>query len=463
MVVHTHRGAAGAGKGYAMRSLLAAVLLLGLSFRATANPPFELVIMEMVEAIYELEAGEIADWDAYLAGVAAIRVKAIEQIDIESLTLEQFETMLRRRLVYVKEPPLDNVDRFVAALTQRADDHSEDGAYALLLIARAEALKGGPRGAEASLRAIEHPQAAALLRNQRGGLVWLRCQWAVGARDRVRALNSIASLLDRVPDDFDPSNLSDIDALYDTLARDQDPRARELGETFRTRMLEAGRARVDALELNEKDRWWPELRLAFLEHAPARMNLLGSDAPDFDFLWWSDDDRPAQRLSDLRGEVVVLEFWSSDCGFCYDAFDKLAPIVEHYKGRPVRFVSLSERNGYVVTDYDAEEYEDTPDIRDEADATRRLINRLGHSWTFAIANELDFAPQLGVRGVPGMMILDHRGVVRGLGHDPRQPREKTLGLLDSLLAEREGDRAVAPRAASPGDDGSGGPETRPED
>jgi len=129
----------------------------------------------------------------------------------------------------------------------------------------------------------------------------------------------------------------------------------------------------------------------------------------------------------------------------------------------VRFVSLSERNGYVVIDYDAEQYEDTPDIRDEGDATRRLIERLGHSWSFAIANALDFTPQFGVYGVPHMIVLDHRGVVRALDHDPRQPREKTLALLDTLVAELKADRAAAPDAASPAGVGSGASETRPKD
>lgn len=444
-----------------MRCFIAAVLLLALSSRTPANPPFELVIMEMVEAFYELEEGEIDDWDAYLAEVAKIRARALGQITIETLTLDQFETLLLRRLVFDRETATDNIDRVIAALTAHAEAQTEDGAYAMTLIARVESYRRGPGAAEASLRSIQHPFTPALLRGERGQTVWSRCAWALHAADRAGALESIAAVLDRIPDDFDQANLSDIDDLDEALASDKDPCARELGEAMRTRLLEMGRARLDALNLNDEDRWWPELRLAFLEHAPTRINLLGSTAPDFEFLWWSNDQRPAQRLSELRGEVVVLEFWSSDCGFCYDAFDKLAPVVEHYRGRPVRFVSLSERNGYVVMDYDAEDYIATPDIREEGDATRRLIERLGHTWDFAIANSLDFQPQFGVRGVPGMMVIDHLGVVRATGLNPRQPKEKTVELLNALLAAM-GQEHAPPPAPSASGDGPAGAATLPE-
>lgn len=61
-----------------------------------------------------------------------------------------------------------------------------------------------------------------------------------------------------------------------------------------------------------------------------------------------------------------------------------------------------------------------------------------------LTDELACQPQFGVDGVPSMTVIDHRGVVRAVDLNPRQAREKTVALLDRLLAEREAALLVAP-------------------
>ena len=44
------------------------------------------------------------------------------------------------------------------------------------------------------------------------------------------------------------------------------------------------------------------------------------------------------RLSELRGQVVVLNFWASWCLSCRDEHSTLSAVARQYVGKPVRFV-----------------------------------------------------------------------------------------------------------------------------
>lgn len=48
------------------------------------------------------------------------------------------------------------------------------------------------------------------------------------------------------------------------------------------------------------------------------------------------------KLSDLRGQVVVLEFWATWCGPCLDLLPHMNKMVDAFAGRPVRFLSVTD-------------------------------------------------------------------------------------------------------------------------
>ncbi len=47
------------------------------------------------------------------------------------------------------------------------------------------------------------------------------------------------------------------------------------------------------------------------------------------------------RLSEFRGEIVVLSFWASWCGRCREQLPILERLQAHYAGRPLRVLSVS--------------------------------------------------------------------------------------------------------------------------
>lgn len=66
--------------------------------------------------------------------------------------------------------------------------------------------------------------------------------------------------------------------------------------------------------------------------------VTGQAAPDFALRSASGEKL---RLSEWRGEIVLLTFWAEWCGRCSDQLAELQKIQERYAGRGVRVVAVS--------------------------------------------------------------------------------------------------------------------------
>ena len=66
--------------------------------------------------------------------------------------------------------------------------------------------------------------------------------------------------------------------------------------------------------------------------------LPGQPAPDFALKTVAGEN---QRLSEWRGEVVLLSFWAEWCGRCSDQLQQLEQLRKEYAGRGVRVVAVN--------------------------------------------------------------------------------------------------------------------------
>lgn len=96
-------------------------------------------------------------------------------------------------------------------------------------------------------------------------------------------------------------------------------------------------------------------------------------------------------LSDLRGKVVVLNFWASWCDPCKGE----APLLERAQRR------LKRAGGTVfgVT------------YKDRASASRDFARRYGYTFPSVRDDELDLAPEFGTIRLPETFVLDRAGRV----------------------------------------------------
>lgn len=117
--------------------------------------------------------------------------------------------------------------------------------------------------------------------------------------------------------------------------------------------------------------------------------LIGKRAPDFE-LQFLDGDKSISS-ADLRGQVVVVNFWASWCGPCREEHPSLKAAWERYRDRGVVLVGIV--------------YEDSPS------AARAFMQELGGDWPILIDPGGKTALKYGVYGIPETFFIDTDGVI----------------------------------------------------
>ena len=139
--------------------------------------------------------------------------------------------------------------------------------------------------------------------------------------------------------------------------------------------------------------------------------LPGRAAPEFALPTLDAGD--SIKLSALRGNVVVVNFWASWCIPCRDEHPVLLDAARTFEPKGVKFLGIA--------------YNDKPDD------SRRWLDELGKSYPSLVDNGARTAIDYGVSGVPETFILDKQGVVAFKKFGPITTSEITQK-LDSLLA-----------------------------
>ncbi|TVR52001.1 MAG: TlpA family protein disulfide reductase [Puniceicoccaceae bacterium] len=183
--------------------------------------------------------------------------------------------------------------------------------------------------------------------------------------------------------------------------------------------------------------------LEFIDGAFARDELVGHPAPELHFSWHTLDDNSVQTLSDLQGQVVVLDFWATWCGPCVASFPDVAQLQEHYEGYPVVILGVTSLQGQHISRPGGlggpiERIATRDDPEREFELMKSFMEQMDMTWPVAFSEERVFNPDYGVRGIPHVAIIDPAGVVRYRGLHPSSrvtPREEKLGMINGLLQE----------------------------
>lgn len=150
-----------------------------------------------------------------------------------------------------------------------------------------------------------------------------------------------------------------------------------------------------------------------VEDAERRAQVVGKPAFEFDA---TDLDGKPVRLADLKGKVVVLDFWFRACGHCIKAMPQVNQLAGDFAGEPVAVLGIN-------TD------------EDKADA-EFVVKEMGLKYpTLRLGHEQ--AEKFRVRGFPTLVLIDNKGVVRDLhvGYSPTL-REDVGKAVRGLLAEK---------------------------
>jgi cytochrome c biogenesis protein CcmG/thiol:disulfide interchange protein DsbE len=119
------------------------------------------------------------------------------------------------------------------------------------------------------------------------------------------------------------------------------------------------------------------------------------------------------KLSELRGKVVMLDFWASWCPPCRQEAPDLAAVYREYAGQPVEFIGI--------------------DIWDRPEDAVEHVKRYGVPYPNGVDRKGAITIDYGVRGIPEKFFVDRDGVLVKKFVGP-MPRDTLKAILDDLLA-----------------------------
>jgi cytochrome c biogenesis protein CcmG/thiol:disulfide interchange protein DsbE len=150
--------------------------------------------------------------------------------------------------------------------------------------------------------------------------------------------------------------------------------------------------------------------------------LPGNPAPPFALAVFAPGQSPlgrpvgdTVRLADLRGKIVVLNFWASWCLACRDEHTGLSEVARAYAGKPVTFLGSL--------------YQDTP-----GNGTAWIRQMGGQTYPSVADPKSRTAIDYGLYGVPETFFIARDGHIARKITGPAMP-DVIQHVVDSLLAQ----------------------------
>ncbi len=203
-----------------------------------------------------------------------------------------------------------------------------------------------------------------------------------------------------------------------------------LGESFLQRLILDGKfdTAKKACQLFTEGPFDKDVKAHFASRLE-RLNMLGKPAPA---IAGRDIDGQPVSLAEMKGKVVLVEFWASWCPPCLSAIPRLNDLYERYHDK-----------GFEILGVNVDAKREGSNPQEIRSTVRSLLIEFLVSWRVLIDSPggEDLATKYGVTEIPATFLIDQDGKVARV--------ELTDSALDQAVAKLLGVEAEATSSPSP--------------
>lgn len=152
-----------------------------------------------------------------------------------------------------------------------------------------------------------------------------------------------------------------------------------------------------------------------------------SPAPEIAVKDWI--DQRAVKLADLRGRVVLLDFWSTWCAPCRATLPHMTEWFKKYQDKGLSIVALTQYRG----EAGGQKISRKDELRELRDFKRSEHLPFG----IAVADTYETAGKYGVTSVPAAVLIDRRGIVRFISVGASETDADALGQIIAKLIDEK--------------------------
>jgi thiol-disulfide isomerase/thioredoxin len=167
--------------------------------------------------------------------------------------------------------------------------------------------------------------------------------------------------------------------------------------------------------------------LRALERKQRQLRLQGELAPEIAVAKWV--EQSPVKLSELRGRVVLLDFWATWCGPCLRAFPHLVEWHEKYKDRGLVIIGITKFYG--------EGGGEGLNPDEEVSFIGRFKKSHRLPYGTGVADGDDNHLRYGVTAIPTAVLIDRQGVIRLLTTGVGGGNEAEMGeAIEKVIQEQ---------------------------